>query len=103
MSNVKLNPSGQLEHDHRLYGKITDASVYLMEDIFGDRHGEGEPGKQSAVWYLVTPHGSATIADYWTWPEGEYGVYCANDRVARIVVVWLLAHKVKAVVRWSLP
>ena len=96
MTSVKINPQGQRQHDHTIHAKINNASIYAMEDLLGDRHSEGEPGQQTAEWYLVTPHGSATIHDYWSFNEGEYAIRCANDRVATIVVDWLREHRIAA-------
>ena len=96
MSSVKPNPKGSRQHDHVLHGKINDASIYDLEHLFGDRHSAGDGNKITAEWYLVTPHGSATIHNYWAFNEGEWSILSANDRTASLVVAWLREHKVKA-------
>lgn len=93
---VRLHRHGQLEYGMSIHGRIMDATIHRMEETLGDRHGTGEVGKQTCIWYLTTPLGPAAIADWWAFNEGEYAIWCHNDAVAKLVIDYLISHKIHA-------
>lgn len=95
-AEVQINPKGSRQHDHTIRAKINNTSMFAMEKLLGDRHGTGEEEKMSAEWYLVTPHGSITVNDWWAYTEGEFAINAENDRAALIAVTYFKQHNIHA-------
>lgn len=95
-AEVQINPKGSRQHDHMMRGKINNSSMFQMEQLLGDRHSIGDPDKMSAEWYLVTPHGSVTVNDWWAYNDGEFAISAANDRSARTAILYFKQHGMQA-------
>ena len=94
--NASINPKGSRDHDHTLRAKINNTSMFQMEQLLGDRHGNGVEKKMSAEWFLVTDHVSVTINDWWALNEGEFQIHAGNDRAALLAVEYFRQHGIQA-------
>lgn len=95
IESVRINPKGAKAHDHIRRARVI-CSRHALEKLLGTPHSEGDGTKTSAMWFLVTPNGTATIFNYWAFGEDDYGIAAASNEVAGLVVDWLRENQLHA-------
>ncbi len=71
-------------------------TLYQLEELFGQCHGEGDFEKVTKEWYFQTPRGEVTIHDYW-WNSPDIQSIGSEDwRATRWMIAYLRRNKIKA-------
>lgn len=93
--NVKANLKGGALAGSSRRGTAL-CTLYALEELFGQCHGQGDMEKVTKEWYFETPRGRVTIRDYWWNDPGFQSIASIDWRATRWMIAYLRRNKIRA-------